>query len=372
MKYEIVRISAGNCAWQAGLQRVKPRHSPKKFSLLVDCHVSVIYTQFGFLMTAKRRLTSFDVARASGVSRATVSYVLNNDPKQSIPPETREKVLKAARKLGYRPFAPARNLRAGRSRLILGVLQFEQVDPGLAGEMHYLESELAARGFNLIWHIGTEWASGVTHPSTNLAPDVVLAYVDRSVPILQDFLRQFDVPILSLINPPVLQDSGRTQVAYLAERGRRRIVFAAPERNDLQSMSHARLEGVRQECFRLRLPAPAIHVVPSSRDGARGAIAHILDTLNPPLGICCYNDEVALAVLAALSDARVSIPESIAVIGCDDIPLAQLSIPPLTTIYWDNRKFLDLLIENTVAASKREKIGRAAMVPLSVVTRESG
>ena len=49
---------------------------------------------------AKRRLTSFDVARASGVSRATVSYVLNNDPRQTIPPETRERVLKAARNSG--------------------------------------------------------------------------------------------------------------------------------------------------------------------------------------------------------------------------------------------------------------------------------
>jgi len=323
------------------------------------------------MMTAKRRLTSFDVARESGVSRSTVSYVLNNDPKQSIPPETRERVLKAARKLGYRPFAPARNLRAGRSRLILGVLQFEQVDPGLAAEMHYLESELATRGFNLIWHIGTDWATGVTHPAVNLAPDVVLAYVDRSVPNLQEFLRQFDVPILSLINPPICQDAGRAQVAYLAERGTRRIVFAAPERNDLQSMSFARLEGVRQECSKLRLPAPTVQVVPSSREGARDAIAKILDQRKPPFGICCYNDEVALAVLAALSDAHVSIPKSIAVIGCDDIPLAQLSIPPLTTISWNNRKFLDLLIENTVAASKREKLGSPAMVPLSVVTRDS-
>jgi DNA-binding LacI/PurR family transcriptional regulator len=65
---------------------------------------------------AKKRLTSADVARASGVSRGTVSYVLNNDPRQSIPTETRERVLKAARTLGYQPFAPARSLRAGYSR----------------------------------------------------------------------------------------------------------------------------------------------------------------------------------------------------------------------------------------------------------------
>ena len=76
----------------------------------------------------QRRVTSEDVARASGVSRATVSYVLNNDPRQSIPLETRERVLKVARDLGYRPFTAARILRVGYSRIVLVV-----PDPEAAG-----------------------------------------------------------------------------------------------------------------------------------------------------------------------------------------------------------------------------------------------
>jgi len=323
------------------------------------------------MITTKRRLTSFDVARECGVSRATVSYVLNNHPNQTIPPETRERVLKAARKLGYRPSAPARNLRAGRSRIILGVLQFDQVDPCLASKMHYLESELAARGFYLICHLGSELAPGAPHPSKNLAPDVVLAYVDRSVPLLQDFLRQFNVPILSLVNPPVRQDAGRAQVAYLAKHGKSQMVFAAPERNDLRSMFRARLQGVREECKRLGLAAPAVYVVPSERSRARETLEKLLVRRGLPLGICCYNDEVALAVLAALSDARISVPDAVAVIGCDDIPLAQLSIPPLTTVSWDYRKFLDILIENSVAVSEGQAPGPIAMVPISVVVRAS-
>ena len=179
-------------------------------------------------MTTKRRLTSFDVARASGVSRATVSYVLNNDPRQTIPAETRERVLKAARKLGYRPFAPARTLRAGYSRLVLGVLQFERVDPNLAGDMHYLEAELTARQFTLIWHVGSKMAMDHAHPSANLAPAAVIAFVDESAPALAAFLRQFDVPILSLINETVRQDAGRAQVSYLADKDKRSMVFAAP------------------------------------------------------------------------------------------------------------------------------------------------
>src|SRR5260370_37802408 len=129
------------------------------------------------MMTARRKLTSVDVARASGVSRATVSYVLNNDRRRNIPLETRERVLKAAQKLGYRPSAPARALRAGKSRLILGVLQFERVDPNLARDMHYLEAGLATRQFTLIWHVGTQMV-GPTHPSTNLGAALVIGIVD--------------------------------------------------------------------------------------------------------------------------------------------------------------------------------------------------
>ena len=322
-------------------------------------------------MTSKQRLTSHDVARESGLSRATVSYVLNNDPRQTIPQETRERVLKAARKLGYRPSAPARALRAGYSQLILGVVQFEQIDPNMARDMHYLEAELAKRQFTLIWHVGSQLATGQGHPSANLAPAVVVAFVDETEPVLRAFLRQFGVPVLSLVNVSSRQETGQAQVAYLSERGKRSMVFAAPERIDLQTLAHARLEGVRKECVKRGLKPPLVQIVPSSREGAIQAIKTILDKRTPPLGICCYNDEIAYGVLSALTDQGISIPNSVGVIGCDNIPLSQLSIPALTTIAFDNRKFLDLLVENIVAASKQERMRKRPLIPLSVVERDS-
>ena len=80
---------------------------------------------------------------------------------------------------------------------------------------------------------------------------------------------------------------------------------------------------------------------------------------------------LAFAVLAAFSDAGIPIPESVAVMGCDDIPLAQFSTPPLTTIRFDKGQQLDLLIENILAASRGEPLQEVPLPPLSVIVRAS-
>lgn len=319
----------------------------------------------------KRRVTSEDVARASGVSRATVSYVLNNDPRQSIPLETRERILAVARELGYNPFAPARILRAGYSRIVLVVLQFEMVDPALARSLKELEAALAGKGFSLIWYVGLHTATGHIHPSANLTPAVIVSFVDETDAHISEFLRQFNVPILSMSSENSRLAVGKAQVAYLAEHGQHRIVFAAPERRDVQWLAQARLNGVRQGCAERALEPPIVQVVPSSRFDAREAIKNLLAQQSPPFGVCCYNDEVAFAVLAACSDAGIKVPELVAVIGCDDIPLAQLSIPSLTTITFDDSQWLTDLTENVLAASRGEPIRALLPKPLSIVVRAS-
>jgi DNA-binding LacI/PurR family transcriptional regulator len=317
------------------------------------------------------RTTSADVARASGVSQATVSYVLNNDPRQSIPPETRERVLRAARSLGYHPFAPARILRAGYSRLVLIVVQFERLDPKLARDLDHLEAGLTQRGYTLIWHVGAHIAAGPTHPSANLTPAVVISCVDQTDPTVDAFLQQFGVPVLSMNLIKSGEAVGRLQVTHLAKHGKRRMVFAAPERPDVQNLAKARLEGVRRECAQLGLQPPLVKTVPLSRSAAGEAMVEILAELSPPFGICSYNDEVAFAILAALSDAGVPVPDSVAVIGCDDIPLSEFSVPPLTTIAFDNEEYLAVFIENVLAASRNESVKEPPEIPLSVSVRES-
>jgi DNA-binding LacI/PurR family transcriptional regulator len=80
---------------------------------------------------------------------------------------------------------------------------------------------------------------------------------------------------------------------------------------------------------------------------------------------------VAFTVIAALSDLGLQIPESVAVIGCDDIPLAQFSLPPLTTISLQNKQGLEIRVKNILAASRGEPLQEVAPIPPAVVGRES-
>ena len=94
------------------------------------------------------RLTSADVARESGVSRTTVSYVLNGKVGVAIPEATRQRVRDAAERLGYTPSAAARALRSGKSDLVLCVLPNWTIGPVIDTLLDHLTSELADRGLS--------------------------------------------------------------------------------------------------------------------------------------------------------------------------------------------------------------------------------
>src|SRR5215470_18138705 len=247
---------------------------------LHNLHVSVYIVESRLsAMTKSPRVTSFDVARASGVSRATVSYVLNNTAGHPIPAETRQRVLKAAHELQYRPFGPARTLREGNNHLILGVLPFEQVDSAIARDLHYFQAELAKRQLSVVWHVGPHISVENAHPSAFLSPSAVISFSDKVDSSLSEFLNQFGAPVLFL-KTRRRQSIGRQQVNYLVEHGKQNIAFATLQRRGIGN----HLNDVRQECARLGLKPPIVQLVPSSRQDGRKTIAKILKRTSAPLG----------------------------------------------------------------------------------------
>jgi DNA-binding LacI/PurR family transcriptional regulator len=131
------------------------------------------------------------------------------------------------------------------------------------------------------------------------------------------------------------------------------------------------LEIDMQACQQREGVEPVLCILPSSREEARTVLRNTLATSAPPWGICCYNDEVAFAVLAALADENIAIPLTAAVVGCDNIPLAQWSLPALTTIAFHNEPELDALIEAIVALSHGEAVSWRTHKTLTLVKRAS-
>src|ERR1700761_9251420 len=126
------------------------------------------------------RVTSADVARVAGVSRATVSYVLNDTPHQTISAATRSRVLDAATSLGYAPSAAARTLRTGRSDVVLCFLPDWPIGPEVGALLGQLSTALARAGLTFVVHPGSREDRPISDLWKAITPAAVLAFTDFS------------------------------------------------------------------------------------------------------------------------------------------------------------------------------------------------
>ncbi|GAA4731070.1 LacI family DNA-binding transcriptional regulator [Isoptericola chiayiensis] len=282
-------------------------------------------------------VTSADVARAAGVSRATVSYVLNDTPGSSISTATKEHVRATAARLGYAPSAAARALRRGRSDLVVCVLPDWPTGPVVDTVLDLLSDNLAARGLFLLVH---------HHRSTRPLRELWKAVTPRVVVGLTHFpaedlraLRQAGIEVVGAgdvddgghpgLDPDNQRGLGALQVEHLLDRGHRRIGIATTPEERLREFASLRVDGIRAACAAAGVSEPPVAVVDPTvpaTDLARGWGDDGVDA------VACYNDEVALAVLAGAREARLDVPGDLAVIGLDDAPAAALADPPLTSV----------------------------------------
>lgn len=286
-----------------------------------------------------RRPTSADVARESGVSRATVSYVLNGAPNQMIPEKTRQRVIEAAERLGYAPYAPARALRSGRSDVVLFLIPEWPIGTAIASLIEHLSGRLAEAGLTLVVHAHPRAARPVSELWKAIAPAALINHQALS-PAEE---AAADRAGMLVVTPVFRPRGGRTfrsfqrrigelQVHHLGQLGHSRLGFALPDDDRLRAFTAPRLEGVTRVCAELGLSAPIVLTVPLDAALAERAVARWIAAEPPVTGICGYNDEVAMAVLAGMRKLGLTAPGDLAVIGVDDIPAARLSAPPLTTV----------------------------------------
>lgn len=319
------------------------------------------------------RVTSADVARASGVSRTTVSYVLNGTAGASISDATRHRVLETAARLGYAPSAAARTLRSGRSDLVLCVLPDWPVGPVVETMLDHLADDLAERGLSvLVHHVRGD------RPLS----DLWRAVTPRTVVGLSAFdpdeeraMRQAGIQVVATeVGDPELENPqpriGRMQVERLRSGGRDRIGYATTSDPRVRDFADQRLAGVRAECAEQGLAEPLVLPVDVDADSGAAAVAAWREA--GVTGVAAYNDEVAFAVLAGARDAGLAVPDDLAVVGVDDVPLAALASPPLTTVTQSVEHEASYLAACVLAALDGDPAPPRPHDPPRLVARASG
>jgi len=335
----------------------------------------------------KRRVTTHDIAREAGVSRTTVSHVLNKQPGVALNPKTRERVLATARKLGYVPNSAAQMLVTGRSRtvgLVLSRPDLISVDAFVPSMIYGLNEVFRVRGYRLLM-------DSIYDPSD---PDsyLELAKSKRIDGLIVINPRKNDVALQKVIESKfplvVFGSSGHPQensigtedgeascgaTHHLISLGHRRIAHISyaplvyhPARN--------RFEGYRRALRTAKIRFDKKLFAEGDFTGESGyqAMKRILASNADPTALFAGNDTLAFGAMVAAREGGLAIPEDLAIVGYDDIPAAVFACPPLTTIRSHAFEQGKMVGEATIALVDGKKIGRQqSALPLELVIRES-
>ncbi|MET0715564.1 MAG: LacI family DNA-binding transcriptional regulator [Mycetocola sp.] len=284
-----------------------------------------------------RRVTAADVARASGLSRATVGFVLNDTPGQTIPAATRERVLSEAKRLGYRPNMAARALSSGKSRIVLLVLPEWPLDYSMRANLDEASLTLDRAGYALVTM--TPHPGGQAQPLwETLNPDVVMGMT----PFTDEQLTQIRASGVEHIFPPTskeprsieefgFENGPRLQALHLLERGARSIAFAGSADPRIQELVNLRRMRATQT---LKV---AGYDLAGDEDIDPENVGRVLHewTAGGVDGVIAYNDDIAAMLVGSAVRAGIAVPKELKVIGHDDTPLAQLFVPALSSVRVD-------------------------------------
>lgn len=332
-------------------------------------------------MSEKPRVTLADIAHTIGVTKMTVSNVINNRP--GVSQATRLRVLEAIAETEYVVNVAARGLAGGRTNLI-GMVVPRLGWPFVAEVVAGASAVAEAAGFDVaVFSTSDDGEREKERVSLlqTLADGVLLVLPHTNEKQL-GMLERSGVPVVTVATlgtHRVWADSYHGAVLateHLLDLGHRRIAhIAGPEyftlgREDILE----RIKGYQDT-----LEGAGILFDPSllvqgefTREGGYSATQHLMQLQNPPSAIFASNDQSAFGALEAARELNIRVPEELSIIGFDDIPAATVTHPPLTTIRQPlqeiGERAMRMLLE---LMNHRNVISREILLPTSLVVRQS-
>jgi LacI family transcriptional regulator len=298
-------------------------------------------------MPSKKRSTSLDVAKLAGVSRTTVSFVLNEVSSVSISDATRQRVLDAAKKLSYSPNVAGKKLVSGKSYTIGLVLcqSPEQIftDAFLPQVILGVEQAAMQQGFHvLLKPVDPNDTGGYARLITENHVDGILLSGPREDDSALMQLHQQRVPVLLMGQLP------NTDIPYVdvdatagAELAVNHLIKAGHQRIGMitnaplsYTSAQQRRDGYERALRNAKLPLDKSLIKEGNYTPGSGfeAMKSLLEVSPRITAVFVASDVVAMGAILAIKEAGFDIPKDIAVVGFDDIPLAEYYDPPLTTV----------------------------------------
>lgn len=330
-----------------------------------------------------------DVAQASGVSSATVSYVLNDGPRR-VDPATKARVLSAMERLQYHPNTMARAMN--RKRLdCLGVV-FPAPNPSLVGDSYFgaildgIIHKATERKQNITLYTGMEWHSRESLPAfrdRRVDGLLLIATLTDSdiVPQLSEAGLQFVLINNTVDNPRVSSvDIDNITAAYdvvhhLAELGHTRIALLGGQPNSPSTAP-------RREGFVRAMKAHGLPIDPAlmvegfyTRDWGHEAMARLLRLPEPPTAVWAGGDGIALGAYQACAEMGVSVPGQMSIVGFDDAPFVRTLTPPMTTVRHPLNEIgeaaTSMLLDRLDSGLEETQAARQSILHAELIVRDS-
>ncbi|HYO30385.1 MAG TPA: LacI family DNA-binding transcriptional regulator [Thermomicrobiales bacterium] len=297
--------------------------------------------------STRKRPTQADVARAAGVSQTVVSLVLNDSALAAVSEATRERVQAAIVDLGYVADGAARSLRTGKSLLVASLIP-DITNPFYPAFERGIQDVADARGYDLVAYntdglrpkelralraVQRARVDGIIATPFQLAAADFSPLLDGSVPVVV-FGELADAPEPARFDSIYIDDdrAAGELVDYLIGRGYRPIGMIAGSGDVLRR--EGRVRAYRRLLAERALPQEEMLARGGDPTEAGGyaAMRELLAGTPLPRAVFAANDMMALGALVAIREAGLRVPDDIAVAGFDDITVARLASPPLTTV----------------------------------------
>lgn len=332
-----------------------------------------------------QRITQREVARAAGVSQATVSMVMSRGETHAIPPETFERVMQAARELGYVPNRQAQALKTRRTRTLACVVP-DVTNPFYPSLVRGVQTIADAAGYDVIvlntdgsaererrfldWSLrGT--IDGVVGVFFKIRAADFASIVRASIAVVRieaSAKRDGPLPIDNLYVDNAAAAAEATR--YLVERGHRRIAMivgsGGPERN--------RISGYLQALGEVGYAPQVVSFGEFNQEGGYRAARDVLDGSARPTAIFAGNDLMALGAMAAIREAGLRMPDDVALMGFDDTFAASVVTPQLSTVsqrqYALGQAATEMVLQR-LHDLPPDAPGRLREMPFEVVKRQS-